>query len=181
MTDTSRSEQKISIVVAVSANGVIGRDGDLPWRLSTDLKRFKALTIGKPVIMGRKTWASIGRPLPGRANIVISRSADFAAQGAIVAHSLQDALAAARREASATGADEICVIGGGEIYRQAIGVADILHVTEVQAEVEGDTRFPDIDPEVFYKVFEEDLPQGEKDSHAMHFVTWRRRMPLSAT
>lgn len=173
MTETKRP--KISIVVAVAANGVIGRDGDLPWRLSTDLKRFKALTIGKPVIMGRKTWASLGRPLPGRANIVITRNADFAAEGASVVPSLDAAIALANREAAAMGADEICIIGGGEIYRQSIALADILHVTEVQAEVEGDTRFPAIDPQLFEKVFEEDLPQGEKDSHAMHFVTFKRR------
>ncbi len=175
MTETKSTHPKISIVVAVAANGVIGRDGDLPWRLSTDLKRFKALTIGKPVIMGRKTWASLGRPLPGRANIVITRNAEFAAEGAEVVPSLDAAIALANREAEATGVDEICVIGGGEIYRQSITLADILHVTEVQAEVDGDTRFPNIDPQVFEKVFEEDLPQGEKDSHAMHFVTWRRR------
>ncbi|WP_312362801.1 dihydrofolate reductase [Ensifer sp.] len=175
MTDTSTNQPKISLIAAVAANGVIGREGDLPWRLPTDLKRFKALTLGKPVIMGRKTWASIGRPLPGRANIVISRSAEFSAEGAIVAHSLEEALVAARREASAAGADEVCVVGGGEIYRQAIGVADILHITEVPADIEGDARFPQIDPAIFDKVFEEDLPQGEKDSHAMHFVTWRRR------
>jgi dihydrofolate reductase len=175
MTETKSIHPKISIVVAVAANGVIGRDGDLPWRLSTDLKRFKALTIGKPVIMGRKTWASLNRPLPGRANIVITRNTDFVAEGADVVPSLDAAIAVANREAQAAGVDEICVIGGGGIYRQSIGMADILHVTEVQAEVDGDTRFPDIDAQVFEKVFEEDLPQGEKDSHAMHFVTWKRR------
>lgn len=175
MTETKSIHPKISIVVAVAANGVIGRDGDLPWRLSTDLKRFKALTIGKPVIMGRKTWASLNRPLPGRANIVITRNTDFVAEGADVVPSLDAAIAVANREAQAAGVDEICVIGGGEIYRQSIGMADILHVTEVQAEVDGDTRFPDIDAQVFEKVFEEDLPQGEKDSHAMHFITWKRR------
>ncbi|WP_077960547.1 dihydrofolate reductase [Ensifer adhaerens] len=175
MTETKTNHPKISIVVAVAVNGVIGRDGDLPWRLSTDLKRFKALTIGKPVIMGRKTWASLGRPLPGRLNIVITRNADFAAEGASVVPSLAAAIALATAGAEAAGADEICVIGGGEIYRQSIALADILHVTEVQATVDGDTRFPDIDPERFEKVFEEDLPQGEKDSHAMHFVTYKRR------
>ncbi|OCP08786.1 dihydrofolate reductase [Ensifer sp. LC14] len=175
MTEKKNTDPKISIVVAVAANGGIGRDGDLPWRLSTDLKRFKALTIGKPVIMGRKTWASLGRPLPGRANIVVTRNADFVAEGASVVPSLDAAIALARREAQAAGADEICVIGGGEIYRQSIALADILHVTEVQAEVDGDTRFPDIDAQVFEKVFEEDLPQGERDSHAMHFVTFKRR------
>ncbi|WEX76290.1 dihydrofolate reductase [Sinorhizobium numidicum] len=171
----AKAEPKIVIVVAVAKNGVIGRGGDLPWRLSTDLKRFKALTIGKPVVMGRKTWASIGRPLPGRPNVVISRTPGFEAQGAEVAPSLQGALEMAREHAAAIGADEICIIGGGEIYRQSIDLADVLHVTEVQAEVDGDTRFPQIDPAVFEKVFEEDLPRGEKDSHAMHFITWRRR------
>lgn len=178
MTD-ARPEPKIVIVVAVATNGVIGREGDLPWRLSTDLKRFKALTIGKPVVMGRKTWASLGRPLPGRPNIVISRAPDFAAAGAEVASSLQEAFERARAHAAELGADEVCIIGGGEIYRQSIDLADVLHVTEVQAEVEGDTRFPPIDPAVFEKAFEEDLPRGEKDSHAMHFVTWRRRETLA--
>ncbi|WOS61482.1 dihydrofolate reductase [Sinorhizobium fredii] len=174
MTD-ARPEPKIVIVVAVATNGVIGREGDLPWRLSTDLKRFKALTIGKPVAMGRKTWASLGRPLPGRPNIVISRDPNLRVAGAEIAASLQQAVEMARTHAVELGVDEICIIGGGEIYRQSIDLADVLHVTEVQAEVDGDTRFPPIDPAVFEKVFEEDLPRGEKDSHAMHFVTWRRR------
>ncbi len=174
MTETKR-EPKIVFVVAVAANGVIGREGELPWRLSTDMKRFKALTIGKPVLMGRKTWASLGRPLPGRPNIVISRDPAFVAEGAETAPSLDAALDRARAHAAALGVDEVCVIGGGEIYRQSIGMVDILHVTEVQAEVEGDTLFPAIDPAIFEKVFEEDLPRSERDSHAMHFVTWRRR------
>ena len=171
----AKSGPKVVIVVAVARNGVIGREGDLPWRLSTDMKRFKALTLGKPVVMGRKTWASLGRPLPGRVNIVVSRNPDFAAEGAEVLPSLEAALAVARGHAASSGADEICIIGGGEIYRQAIGLTDVLHVTEVQADVDGDTRFPAIDPAVFEKVFEEDLPRSERDSHAMHFVTWRRR------
>ena len=169
------TEAKIVLVVAAARNGVIGRDGDLPWRLPSDLKRFKALTLGKPVVMGRKTWASIGRPLPGRPNIVVTRDPDFAAPGAAVVASPEAGLAAARREAAALGAGEICVIGGGEIYRQVFDRADILHVTHVEAEVEGDTRFPEIDPVLFEKVAEEPIPQGEKDSHAMCFVTWRRK------
>jgi dihydrofolate reductase len=169
------TEPKVSIVVAVSANGVIGTDGGLPWHLPSDLKRFKALTLGKPVIMGRKTWASIGRPLPGRPSIVISRDAHFAAEGAIAVQSLDAALVEARKLAAELGVDEVCVIGGGEIYRQAIGRADLLHVTTVAAEVEGDTRFPAIDTAVFEKIVDEPLPQGEKDSHVMHFSTWRRK------
>lgn len=168
-------EPKIVIVVAAARNGVIGRDGDMPWRLPSDLKRFKALTLGKPVIMGRKTFESVGRPLPGRSNIIISRNPNFSAAGVIPVQSLDAALAVAGKEAGALGADEICVIGGGEIYRQMIGRADIMHITEVGAEIEGDTRFPAIDPAIFERVFEETLPQGEKDSHAMRFTTWRRR------
>ena len=149
----------ITIVVAVSSNGIIGRDGDMPWRLSTDLKRFKALTLGKPVIMGRKTFQSIGRALPGRPNIVISRDTAIARAGAL---------------ADAAGGNEICVIGGGEIYRQAIGVADVLHVTHVDAEVEGDTRFPAIDPVVWLRGEEECVPVGERDNYPTRFVTYRR-------
>lgn len=169
------NEPRIVLVVAVASNGVIGRDGDLPWRLPSDLKRFKQLTLGKPVVMGRRTWDSIGRPLPGRPNIVITRDPAFSAPGAQVVASLDDALAAARREAETLGVDEICVIGGGQIYAQVFDRADILHVTHVDADVEGDTRFPDIDPASFEKVVEEEIPRGEKDSHAMRFVTWRRK------
>ena len=169
------SEARIVLVVAVSRNGVIGRDGDLPWRLPSDLKRFKALTLGKPVLMGRRTWDSIGRPLPGRPNIVVTRDPAFSAPGAEVAASLDAGLAAARREAAALGVDEVCVIGGGQIYAQVFDRADILHVTYVEADIDGDTRFPEIDPALFDKVVEEPIPQGDKDSHAMRFVTWRRR------
>lgn len=169
------SAAKIVLVVAVAKNGVIGRDGDLPWRLPSDLKRFKQLTLGRPVLMGRKTWTSIGRPLPGRPNIVITRDATFSAPGADVVPSLDEGLAVAGRAAETLGVDEICVIGGGQIYAQVFDRADVLHVTHVEADVEGDTRFPEIDPAVFEKVIEEPIPQGEKDSHAMRFVTWRRK------
>ena len=169
------TEAKIVLVVAVAKNGVIGRDGDLPWRLPSDLKRFKQLTLGKPVLMGRKTWDSIGKPLPGRPNIVVTRDAAFAAPGAEVVSSLDAGLIVARREAQSLGVDEVCIIGGGQIYEQVFDKADILHVTHVEADVDGDTRFPDIDPVLFEKVVEEPIPQGEKDSHAMRFVTWRRK------
>lgn len=168
-------EARIVLVVAVAKNGVIGRDGGLPWRLPSDLKRFKQLTLGRPVLMGRKTWESIGRPLPGRPNIVVTRHAGFRAPGAEVVSSLDAGIAAAQRHADALGVDEICVIGGGDIYRQIFERADVLHVTEVQGEVDGDTRFPAIDPAVFEKVVDEVLPQGERDSHPMRFVTWRRK------
>lgn len=157
----------IALVVAMAENGVIGREGGLPWRLSTDLKRFKALTMGKPVIMGRKTWESLGRPLPGRRNIVITRNAGYTAGGAEVASSLQAALALA--------SDEANIIGGGEIYRQAMEMADRLHVTHVLAEIDGDTYFPPIEPESWKPVFEEEVPAGEKDVYATLYVVYERR------
>ncbi|GAB4363316.1 MAG: dihydrofolate reductase [Oricola sp.] len=175
----------ISVVVAVSKNGVIGRDGDMPWRLSSDLRRFKALTMGSPVIMGRKTFESIGKPLPGRLNIVISRNCDWSADGAMRVGSLDAAieLATAHLESAEPDpdnpdtpmADEIFIIGGGEIYAQAVTLADMLHVTHVEAEIEGDTQFPEIDPAVWAVVEEEACPPSDKDSHPMRFVTYERR------
>jgi dihydrofolate reductase len=165
----------ISLVVAMAENRVIGRDNGLPWKLSTDLKRFKALTIGKPVVMGRKCYESIGKPLPGRPSIVITRNTDFTVAGVIVAHSLDQAFDRAEEEAKVLGADEICVIGGGEIYRQAIDDADVLHVTHVLAEPEGDAYFPEIDPQIWQVDYQEDIPKGEKDDFATRFVTYRRK------
>ena len=167
----------VVIHVAIAANGVIGRDGGLPWRLSTDLRRFKAETMGKPVVMGRKTWESFPkRPLPGRLNIVVTRDPGYRAEGAEVVHSLQDALALARaRGRCMAGVDEICVIGGGEVYAQALPLADRLAVTHVKAEVEGDTRFPPIDPQRWRVAGAEDVPAGEKDSHATRHVVYERR------
>jgi dihydrofolate reductase len=168
----------ISLVVAMAENHVIGRDNDLPWKVSSDLKRFKALTMGKPVVMGRKCFASIGKALPGRPNIVITRNPDFKAAGVIVCHSLDMALDRAEDEAKALGVGEICVIGGGEIYRQSIDDADILHVTTILAEIEGDTWFPAIDPNVWQIDYQEDIPKGEKDDYPSRFTTYRRIMLL---
>jgi dihydrofolate reductase len=149
----------ISLVVAVSRNGVIGRDGDLPWRLASDLKQFKAITSGKPVIMGRKTWDSLPRkPLPGRQNIVITRRGDFTATGAEIAHSLPAALA------MAVGSDEICVIGGGEIFRDALPFADRLHLTTVDLDVAGDTFFPTIVEAEWREVRRQDFVAGPQDN-----------------
>jgi len=128
-----------SIVVAVARNGVIGRDNQLPWRLPDDLKYFKQATMGHPVIMGRRTWQSIGKPLPGRKNIVVTRDRDFEAPGCVVVHSLSDAWKAAE------GADEACVIGGTTLFEETLPSADVIHLTEVEAEVEGDTWFPPFD------------------------------------
>lgn len=149
----------ISYVVAVSRNGVIGREGGLPWHISSDLKRFKEITMGKPVVMGRKTWDSLPRkPLPGRRNIVITRQKDFTAAGAEVVASPAEALALCGD------APEIAVIGGGEVYRLFWPHVDRLYLTEVDLAVEGDTHFPALDPAEWREVGREVYPKGEKDS-----------------
>ncbi|AJY48248.1 diacylglycerol kinase [Martelella endophytica] len=163
----------IILVAAVSSNGVIGRDGGMPWRLSTDLKRFKAMTLGKPVIMGRKTFQSMGKALSGRTNIVISRDPDFAADGTIAVTCLADALDAARKAKGE--ADEIAIIGGGQIYAQAMAIADRLHITHVDAELDGDTIFPSIDDADWRVVSSEDVPAGEKDDYPTRYVVYERR------
>ena len=162
---------RLSIIAAVAGNGVIGNDGDMPWKLSTDLKRFKALTTGKPVIMGRKTFVSIGRPLPNRLNIVLTRDATFAPEGAVVVPMLEEAIGAA----ADTGADEAMVIGGGEIYRLVIDRADRLYITHVEAEPAGDTHFPAIDPTLWDTVSSEAVPAGASDTAATRFTIYQRR------
>ena len=157
----------ISMVVARAENGVIGRGGDLPWRISADLKYFKAVTMGKPVIMGRKTYESIGRPLPGRTNIVITRDRAWAAESVMVAHSLDQALAAANA------VEEAMIIGGAEIYRQAMDRTDRVYLTEVHAEPEGDAVFPDLDPQQWREVSREKHPADE-DNPAFSFVVLER-------
>ncbi len=166
----------VSIIVAAAENGVIGRDNDMPWKLSTDLKRFKALTLGKPVIMGRKTWESIGRPLPGRPNSVITRDANFAADGAQITASLEDAINLGRKLAIELGVDEVCIIGGGKIYAQALPLADKVHLTRVLATIDGDTYFPEIDSDIWQAISSEDVPAGEKDSHPTRYIQYERRV-----
>jgi dihydrofolate reductase len=172
--------QKISIVVAVSSNGVIGRNGDMPWKLSTDLKRFKALTMGKPLVLGRKTFESFGsKPLPGRPHFIVSRSAKIDMPSVETAPSLESALAKAKTAAKALGVDEICVIGGGEIYAQALPLADILHITHVDAQIEGgDTFFPVIDPAIFEVQSQLVVPAGEKDTYATRYTVYARRKAI---
>jgi dihydrofolate reductase len=168
------STVRVALIAAVARNGVIGRDGEMPWRLSTDLKRFKRLTMGKPVIMGRKTFEAIGKPLPGRTSIVVTRSPDFAADGAVVAPDLDTALSRAGEEAARMAATEVAVIGGGEIYAAMIDRADRLFITHVEATPEGDTRFPPIDPAVWRTVASERIDAGEKDSEATTFAEYER-------
>ncbi|SOE17553.1 dihydrofolate reductase [Hoeflea halophila] len=173
MTDAD-ADVKIVLVAAHAKNGVIGRDGDMPWRLPSDLKHFKAVTLGTPVIMGRKTYHSIGKPLPGRANIVVSRSG-FTADGIETVDSLDGALRLAHSHAQQSGSRQVSVIGGGQIYAQAIGRADELNLTEVDAEIEGDTVFPDIDSSLWKRISLSEPVKTEKDSHSVRFAVWRRR------
>ncbi len=133
------------LVAAIARNGVIGAGGDLVWRISDDLKWFKKITLGKPIVMGRKTFESIGKPLPGRDNIVISRRTDFAPKGVIVARTIDEALQLGQEWARASDADEVCVIGGGEIYAQTLPIADRVYLTRVDAAPAGDVYFPDLD------------------------------------
>lgn len=158
----------VSIVVAADERNAIGLGGGLPWHLPEDLRRFKALTLGKPIVMGRRTWESIGRPLPGRNNIVVTRRPDFTAAGATVVASLDEALEAA------AGAPEVCVIGGAELYRLALPLADVLHLTRVHAVVEADTFFPEIDTARWREVARDDRPADERHAHAFSFIELRR-------
>jgi dihydrofolate reductase len=165
----------VVIVAAVARNGVIGDGARLLWRLSSDLKRFKALTLGKPLIMGRKTFESIGRPLPGRESIVVTRDKAFAPERALVAHSLDDALALGAARAAVLGADEIVIAGGGEIYAQTIAGADRLAITEVGLEPEGDARFPAVDPARWREVRRAAGVRGPNDEAEFTFVEYERR------
>jgi dihydrofolate reductase len=166
---------EVVVIVAVAENGVIGAGGAMPWRLKSDMSRFKALTSGRPVVMGRKTFLSIGRPLPGRTNIVVTRDAGFRAAGAVVTHSVADAMAIATGDALRRFATEIAIIGGSEIYAQCMDRADRLEVTEVHARPEGDTRFAAIDATVWQEVARARNPAGPEDSVDFSYVTYRRR------
>lgn len=171
---------EVALYAAVAADNVIGQNNGMPWRLSSDLKRFKADTMGKPVVMGRKTFESVGKPLAGRLNIVVTRDREWRMEGVEVVHSLGDALALARiRGRCQVGANEICVIGGGQIYEQAMPAADRLHITHVLAAVDGDAHFPPIDPAVWQATTETSVPAGPKDDFATRHVVYRRMTPFS--
>jgi dihydrofolate reductase len=163
------------LVAAVARNGVIGLNGGLPWRLSSDLKRFKALTWGKPLVMGRKTFESIGRALPGRETIVVTRDPAFAPSGVFVAHELDAGLDLARERACAMGADQIVVAGGAEIYAQTIARAQRLFITEVALDANGEARFPPIDPLKWREVRRAKGERGPRDDAEFEFVEYERR------
>jgi dihydrofolate reductase len=160
---------EVSIVVAADEHGGIGRVGKLPWHLPEDLRRFKALTMGKPVVMGRRTWESIGRALPGRHNIVVSRQAGRSIPGGTVVPSLEAALA------EAGPVPEVCVIGGAEIYREALPIADTIHLTRVHASVAADTFLPAFDFAEWEEVAREDRDADGAHAHPYSFITLRRR------
>ena len=158
----------ISLIVAVSTNNVIGADGDLPWRLSDDLKRFKAVTMGKPIVMGRKTYESIGRPLPGRQNIVITRQNDFNADGCDVVQSTAEAVDVAGS------ADEVMVIGGSQIYAAFLPLADRIYLTRVHTEVDGDAFFPPIDEAEWRGLASESYEADDSNDYACTVTTLTR-------
>lgn len=165
----------LTLVVAVADNGVIGRGDALPWHISGDLKRFRAITWGKPILMGRRTFQSIGRPLPGRTSIVITREAGFAVpEGVIVVPSLEVALTAGREEARRLGVEEMAVIGGAQIYAQALPLAARLRLTQVHGQPAGDVHFPPLDLADWRETFREGPIQGEKDEYPFSFVDYER-------
>ncbi len=159
----------ISLIAAMAENGTIGRDNSLPWRLPDDLKRFKALTMGKHLLMGRRTYESIGRPLPGRTCLVLTRDRDWDAEGAVVVHSLGQALSYARD------AEELLAIGGAEIYRLLMPFARRIYLTLVHAEIPGDTFFPDFDPTQWADVECRSYPADERNTYPFTFVTLERK------
>lgn len=159
---------KINLIVAMDRAGVIGNDGALPWHLCDDLRRFKAITMGKPLVMGRRTYESIGRPLPGRKNIVVTRRPDYQAPGCVIADSFDDALT------KAGGADEIMVIGGATLYRDTLDRAQRIYLTEVHAEVDGDVRFPEFERARWREINRENHPADDKHVHAFSWVVLER-------
>jgi len=168
------SRPLVSLIAAVARNGIIGGGNQLLWRLSSDLKRFKALTMGKPLVMGRKTFQSIGAPLPGRETIVVTRDPAWSHPGVAVAHNVERALEIARAMARASGAPEIVIAGGGEIYAQTIGLAKRLYITEVDLSPDGDIRFPQIDRERWRETKREPGVRGPRDEADFVFVDYVR-------
>lgn len=166
---------QLSIIVAQSANRVIGRGNKLPWYLPEDLKYFKRITQGKPIVMGRKTYESIGRPLPGRTNIVISRNTSYQKPGIHVVSSLENALALAEQQAIIDGSEEMLVIGGAEIYSQALSFADRLYITQVHADIEGDAFFPAFNLSEWQEVLREDFFADGPNPYDYSFVVYERQ------
>lgn len=171
----STNAVSIALIAAVSENGVIGVDGEMPWRLSEDLKWFKKNTLAKPVIMGRKTYQSIGKPLPGRTNIIITRDEDFAADDVLIVRTIESAIETGKRVAIKDNVEEICIIGGGEIYAQTLSLASRLYLTRVMSRLEGDTYFPDIDSDNWDISRHGVVMIDAKNSHPCEFFIFERR------
>jgi len=169
------SELPLVLVVAVGENGVIGRDNELPWRLPGDAKHFYRKTIGKPVVMGRQTFLSMGKPLPGRANIVMTRDPDFHAKGVLVAMDLKSALALAAKEAARMSANEIAIIGGSGVFAETLPLASRLEITEVHGKPEGDTHFPEFDRKEWRETKRDGPHQESGATFPYTFVTLERR------
>ena len=160
---------RVALVVAIARNGVIGRDNALPWRLPDEMAHFRRVTLGKPVVMGRKTWESLKKPLAGRANIVVTHRAGYEAAGAIVVHSLEEAWSAAGH------ADEVCVIGGSTLYAETLPIADVIYLTEVDADVEGDTRLPAFDRGAWEETEVARHPADDRHAYPFRILELRRR------
>jgi dihydrofolate reductase len=169
----SKAEPVIALVVAIGENGAIGRGGDLPWHLSTDLKYFRKVTMGKPMIMGRRTFESFGRPLDGRLNIVLTRNAAFDAPGTVAAYNLDEAVDVARKEAKRTGADEIVIVGGDDVFCEVLPQASRIYLTEVHASPDADVFFR-FDRKRWREISRERHEPGPKDDHAFSFVVLER-------
>lgn len=160
---------KISLIAAMANNRIIGKDNDMPWHLPADLKHFKKITLGKPVLMGRKTYESIGRPLPGRRNIVLSRNADLHIEGVEVVDSID------KINSLLTGVDELMVIGGGHIYNAFLAKADILYLTHIDLDVEGDTQFPDYEGVANWRVVEQQVCEPDDNNpYSYRFVKYSK-------
>lgn len=165
---------KLCAIVAMDRNRVIGREGDLPWRLPSDLKHFKRVTLGKPCLMGRKTWESLPFPLPGRPNLVLTRNADYIAKGADVFTEMHAMIGEGYELAGAAGVDEIMLIGGAQLYKTLLSRCDRLYITRVDAEVEGDAVFPEIDTTEWHLTDETTVKKGPKDEFSFHVAVFDR-------
>ena len=164
-----------ALIVAMARNRVIGRNNKLPWYLPGDLRYFKQATMGKPIIMGRKTWDSIGRPLPGRMNVVISRTPEWQAPaGTVAAASLSEALVKAEAQAELEGGDEVMIIGGGQIYAEALPMVDRIYITQVHAEVDGDAFFPEVNWDEWEEIGREDFSASDNNPYDYSFVVYQR-------
>lgn len=164
----------VSLIVAATRNQVIGRDNQMPWHLPADLRYFKQCTLGKPIIMGRKTWESLGRPLPGRLNLVVTRQTDITLEGAEVFTDLQAAIQRGQAWASEQGVDEVMVIGGGQLYQQALALTQRVYLTRIDLELEGDTFFPVLDAQQWQQIEAQAHPaQAQEPGYT--FEVWQRR------